>query len=796
MNIVVRGSRFPPVAGIATRSRSQVDLESRILASAVKSGLVSASELDGLPSSSHGLCEEEHPWGSRLEALVRRGVLTEAQVRSLTLEAIQSGTSGQNTDQAICPDSWVQGGTLDQTPESAWRLPSSTRYEELELLASGGTARVYRAFDTVLQRSVALKFLKDAVGGGKAALLREARAQAQVDHPNICKVFEVSEGPGEPFIAMQLVCGRTLSHVGPSLSLDAKVEVVRDIAEAMHAAHRKGLIHLDLKPGNILMERGEAGVAHPLVADFGLYLSEGANAAELLAQRWLPYGTPPYSSPEQLAGSWDQLDRRSDIYSLGAVLYWLLSGSPPFEGSDPAILRKQILETIPKPLRKVRPGVPADLEAIVQTCMARNPQDRYASALALSEDLQRYLDGEPVSIKPQTLRYRFRTWVRRNRKLSWSLAGSCFLLLGAGGWVVRTHYRGLERAQLAASYEKILTDLNGVMRDMTHPLHDTRVQRDLGLQSLNETRKHLQTDGPLAEAPIQLALGRASYSMGFPEPAQQSLEAAWKGGFDGPDTSIFLAMVLTERYLSGVDACSLLPRVEWEQRMKQLDVRFRQPALEQTHRYLKTEPQSVVARMHLAILENRLEDAQAMMEGWAKKDPELKGYWAVVSAGQVLRISRAAAEDHPDQVRKALRNRREMTQQVLELLPSNSAVYLDLATCDYLEAHLLATKDKEKESLLRRSLEQCARALVCEPDNPSLLLQAAKGRLALAETLKAQQLPVSADITESSRQAQEALRLLPKWEPYLGGESTADMQKEAQSVLKSCSELATGPINN
>jgi serine/threonine-protein kinase len=150
-----------------------------------------------------------------------------------------------------------------------------------------------------------------------------------VEHPNVCKVYEVGELDGQPYIAMQLVLGSTLSQVGQALLLRDKVETMRDVADAVHVAHRQGLIHLDLKPGNILMEPKESGGFRPLVTDFGLYMREGAQVGELFQQRWLPLGTPPYSSPEQLSASWEELDRRSDVYSMGVVLHWLLSGRTP-----------------------------------------------------------------------------------------------------------------------------------------------------------------------------------------------------------------------------------------------------------------------------------------------------------------------------------------------------------------------------------------------------------------------------------------------------------------------------------
>ncbi len=184
------------------------------------------------------------------------------------------------------------GDTFRLVEDLAW-----DRYQFLEFLAAGGSARVYKAFDPRLQRWVALKFLKQGVRVRRDHILKEARAQAQVEHPHICRVYEVAEVEGIPYISMQLVGGETFHHALERLEVREKVEIVRDVAEGIHAAHRLGLLHLDLKPGNILLERREGRRHHAFVADFGVGRSEGSRDEEDLT-----LGTPPYASPEQVAG--------------------------------------------------------------------------------------------------------------------------------------------------------------------------------------------------------------------------------------------------------------------------------------------------------------------------------------------------------------------------------------------------------------------------------------------------------------------------------------------------------------
>src|SRR5262249_6829633 len=209
---------------------------------------------------------------------------------------------------------------------------AATGYELLCLLGSGAQGEVWVAFDERLQRAVALKLLRADSPTDAARFQREARAQARVVHEGVCPVYEIGEHQGRAFIAMRLIDGPNLAKAAPTLALADKVQIVHDLALALHEAHRHNVIHRDLKPGNVLLEALPDGRWRPMLTDFGL--ARDLRDGDLTVPGAI-VGTPAYMSPEQARGDARVVDRRTDVYSLGATLYELLVGRPPFTGASP-----------------------------------------------------------------------------------------------------------------------------------------------------------------------------------------------------------------------------------------------------------------------------------------------------------------------------------------------------------------------------------------------------------------------------------------------------------------------------
>lgn len=356
-------------------------------------------------------------------------------------------------------------------------VTDSERYEVGDEIGAGGMARVHKAFDRQLQRPVALKLL-DYEPGARHRFLHEAQAQARVRHDNVLEVYETGELDCQPFIAMRWVDGSTLLAIRDETSLEQKVRLIAQVAEGLHAAHREGLIHRDVKPSNVLVERTHDGDWKPWIADFGIAFWSEAGTNVGLA------GTPAYMAPELLRGGSAQADRRADVYGLGVTLYELLTGQAPFRAPELADLLRQVRNEAPKPPRQLLPSLPADLEAIVLKCLDKDPDARYPSARALAEDLWRFLDGEVVEAHAASLSYRLTRFALRHRRLL-AVSGVAAVLLvtalavaAALGVEARVANRRAElrRGQAEDLIGFMLTDL----RDRLEPLGKLEILDEVG----------------------------------------------------------------------------------------------------------------------------------------------------------------------------------------------------------------------------------------------------------------------------------------------------------------------------
>jgi serine/threonine protein kinase/Tfp pilus assembly protein PilF len=305
-------------------------------------------------------------------------------------------------------------------------------YELLEEIGSGGQGVVYRARQKSLNRTVALKVLSTGRWTKQPRLKRfrlEAETAASLDDPNIVPIYEIGECDGSCYFSMKLVEGAPLDQLvrRELLPIRRTVELIAKLARAVHYAHQRGILHRDIKPGNILVDaKGE-----PHLTDFGLArLTETESTVTRTIET---LGTPSYMAPEQALGNNDQLTSATDVYGLGAVLYHLLTGHPPFAGGTTYDTIRLLLETEPRQLRLWNAKIDRDLTIICLKCLEKDPQRRYPSALALAEDLERWLKHEPIRARRTGFFGRGKKWVRRNPTKALLLM-SLTALAAAIGW--------------------------------------------------------------------------------------------------------------------------------------------------------------------------------------------------------------------------------------------------------------------------------------------------------------------------------------------------------------------------
>ncbi len=325
----------------------------------------------------------------------------------------------------------VDGETTSDDDRSE-RFPNGTRvryfgdYEIGGVLGEGGMGIVYNARQLSLDRPVALKMIKAARFASDDDLRRfhnEAEAVARLDHPNIVPIFEVGQFEDQHYFSMKLVAGESLDKVLKDFAGDLRrtARLVVTVAGAIHHAHQRGILHRDLKPANILVD----AEGQPHVTDFGL--AKQIDGDSELTQTGAVLGTPTYMAPEQTSAKRGAITTATDVYGLGAIFYALLTGRGPFGGTTVLETLDQVRQQSPEPPHSLNPRVPRDLEVICLKCLEKDPRQRYASADAMADDLNRWLAGEPIAARPVGTAARSWMWCRRNPVL----AGAAGLLMAA-----------------------------------------------------------------------------------------------------------------------------------------------------------------------------------------------------------------------------------------------------------------------------------------------------------------------------------------------------------------------------
>jgi tetratricopeptide (TPR) repeat protein len=398
----------------------------------------------------------------------------------------------------------LEGSTLARVRPTAAaagpeRYPDAPGYRVLRRLGRGGMGEVYLARQAGTDRLVALKTPRaDAVLAELARFGAEAELVARLKHPGIVPVYEVGEADGRMFLAMEYCPGGSLADKLGGVPVPPRTAAVltESIARAVHAAHQAGVIHRDLKPGNVLLSpRSEAADAAdldayvPKVSDFGL--ARGVDDSRGLTKTGDVFGTPAYMPPEQAFGSARRLGPTADVYALGAILYELLTGRPPFHGTTTLDTLDQLHHHDPVPPARLQPTVPRDLDTICLKCLHKEPARRYPSADELADDLRRYLDGRPVLARPVGPSERLAKWVRRNPRVA-TLAGLLVAAVAAGlvGMAVYQVRLAGQRDRAVRHLRVALQSVDGLLTEVA--------EEDLAAEPLAEAKRRVLLKKALA----------------------------------------------------------------------------------------------------------------------------------------------------------------------------------------------------------------------------------------------------------------------------------------------------------
>jgi serine/threonine-protein kinase len=646
-------------------------------------------------------------------------------------------------------------------------------FELRELIGRGGMGEVYKAHDPRLGRDVALKILRASGPSYTQSLVGEARAQALIQHDNICQVYGVGQLPdGRPYIALQYIGGGTLRQLVGKLSREQLVRIVERVADALHAAHRHGLVHRDVKPANILVEETPEG-PKPYVTDFGLAREVDGPT---LTQTGVTKGTPAYMAPEQVRGGGQKIDRRTDVYALGVVLYEMLTGKLPFGGDSSMDVLWRVVHEEPATPRSIDPSIPVDLETITLKCMEKDAARRYPTARAVAEDLLAWLEGNPISARAAGLGDRLARWARKHRVAIGLGALALVSCAAEVGYQLQMRRRAAEQVRAAHEFGQEVERNDAISRYAALlPLHDDARERNIIAANLDAIERRMTALGPLGEGPGRLALGRGYLALDRAEDARRELERAWSVGYQTEDVSYALGLAYAMLYQRALGELDHFEAEAGGTRRAEIEKQLRTPALEHLKKGANARtavPEYVEAL--IALHEHKHAEALAKARAARMRAPWL--FETLILEGDAHLDDAEAALGKSDSARAAaaLEEAGRAYHDAVEMAHSSVGALRGECHRWAIAARMAMNQERSPEEAARHAVAACDAALVVRPGEAGLYADEAKATANLAHYQADHNADAAATWTEARRLAERAAEAAPEQADVLASAGVID----------------------